>query len=90
MVNYKENITGSYDKNVYKYPQDLVEKTKENGFTINLGLGGEYRIGMPSVFGEVGLALPANQVNNSYVENVIPSHFTVNLGIKIPLGSSDY
>lgn len=90
MVNYKENITGSYDKNVYKYPQDLVEKTKENGFTINLGLGGEYRIGMPSVFGEVGLALPANQVNNSYVENVIPSHFTVNLGIKIPLGSGDY
>ena len=91
MANYKEDITGSYDKNVYKYPLDQVEKTKENGFTINLGLGGEYKIGTPAIFGEAGLALPANRVGNSYVENVIPAHFTVNLGIKIPLGyNSNY
>jgi hypothetical protein len=91
LVNYKEDITGSYDKNVYKYPQDLVEKTNESGFTLNFGLGGEYRIGTPVIFGEAGLALPANQVNNSYVENVIPAHFTFSLGIKIPLGSGgDY
>ena len=87
LVNYKEVITGSYDKNVYKYPQDLVEKTNESGFTLNFGLGGEYRIGTPVLFGEAGLALPANQVNNSYVENVIPSHFTFSLGVKIPLGA---
>ena len=91
MANYKEDITGSYDKNVYKYPLNQVEKTKENGFTINLGLGGEYKIGTPAIFGEAGLALPANRVGNSYVENVIPAHFTVNLGIKIPLGyNSNY
>ncbi len=91
LINYKEDITGSYDKNTYKYPQDLIEKTNENGFTLNFGLGGEYRIGTPIIFAEGGIAFPANQVNNSYVENVIPTHFTFNLGIKIPLGNnSDY
>lgn len=86
LISYKEDITGSYDKNTYKFPQDQVEKTNENGFTLNLGLGGEYRIGTPVIFAEGGIAFPANQVNNYYVENVIPIHFTVNLGIKIPLG----
>lgn len=91
MVSYKEDITGSYDKTTYKYPQDLIEKTKESGFTLNFGLGGEYKIGTPVVFAEAGIALPANQVNNSYVANVIPAHFTVSLGVKIPFGSGgDY
>lgn len=90
LVNYKEDITGSYDKNVYQYPQDQIEKTNENGFTLNFGLGGEYRVGTPIIFGEAGLALPANKVGDSYVENVIPAHFTLNVGIKIPIGSSDY
>ena len=91
LVGYKEDIKGSYDQNTYKYPQNQVEKANESGFTLNLGLGGEYRVGVPVIFAEAGLALPANQVNNYYVENVIPSHFILNLGIKIPLGSnSDY
>ncbi|MEI9909321.1 MAG: hypothetical protein WDO71_06470 [Bacteroidota bacterium] len=91
LVGYKEDISGNYDHNTYKYPQDQIEKSNENGFTINLGLGGEYKIGMPVIFAEAGLALPANQVNNYYVENVIPTHFILTLGVKIPLGSnSDY
>lgn len=90
LVNYKEDITGSYDKNTYKYPMDLVEKTNESGFTINLGIGGEYRLGTPIVFAEAGIALPANTVNNTYVANVIPIHFTFNLGIKIPIGGDNY
>jgi hypothetical protein len=91
MVSYEEVITGSYDKNTYQYPQGLIGKTKESGFTLNFGLGGEYKIGTPVIFGEAGVALPANQVNNSYVENVIPAHFTFSLGVKIPFGSGgDY
>jgi hypothetical protein len=90
LVNYKEDITGNYDKNVYQYPQDQIEKTNENGFTLNFGLGGEYKFGTPVIFGEAGLALPANKVGDTYVENVIPAHFTLNVGIKIPIGSSDY
>lgn len=91
LINYKEDITGSYDKNTYQHPQDLIEKSNESGFTLNFGLGGEYRIGTPSIFAEAGIALPANKVNNSYVENVIPTHFVLNLGIKIPFGNnSDY
>lgn len=86
LYNYKEDITGSYDKTRYKYPQDQFEKTNESGFTLNLGVGGEYRIGTPVIFAEGGIAIPANKVNNSYVENVIPLHFILNLGIKIPLG----
>jgi hypothetical protein len=90
LVSYKEDINGNYDHNTYQYPQDQIEKASEKGFTINLGLGGEYKIGLPVIFAEAGLALPANQVNNYYVENVIPTHFILNVGIKITLGSNDY
>ncbi|HEV7780678.1 MAG TPA: hypothetical protein VGO58_05405 [Chitinophagaceae bacterium] len=86
LVNYKEDITGSYDKNVYTNPLNQIGKTNESGFTINLGLGGEYRFGTPAVFAEAGIALPANQVGNTYVENVIPSHFVFNLGVRISFG----
>lgn len=90
LVNYDEKITGSYDKNRYTNPLDLLEKSNENGFTINLGLGGEYRLGVPVLFGEAGIALPANQVNNSFVTNAIPAHFTFNLGVRIPFGGGGY
>lgn len=89
LVNYEEKITGSYNSSQYNNPLDLVEKTNENGFTINLGIGGEYRLGTPVLFGEAGIALPANQVNNLYVENVIPAHFTFNLGVRIPIGGGE-
>lgn len=88
LVNYKENIKGSYDPSYT--PIDQVSGNA-NGLTINLGLGGEYKLGTPSVFAEAGLALPANKVGDTYVENVIPTHFVFNVGVKIPLGgNSDY
>ncbi len=86
-VNYKENITGTYDKTVYT-PADLQEGS-ENGFTLNFGLGGEYKIGTPALFGEVALALPANKVGTSYVTNYIPSHFLFNVGVKFTLGENE-
>ncbi|HVG14127.1 MAG TPA: hypothetical protein VM935_04170 [Chitinophagaceae bacterium] len=89
LAKYKEDVKETYDKSVYT-PMDQIEGS-ENGFTLNFGLGGEYTIGTPRVFAEAGLALPANQVNNTYVQNVIPAHFVFNVGVKIPLGGgSDY
>ena len=89
LVSYDEKITGNYDKNTYQFPQDQVEKTNQNGFAINLGLGGDYKLGLPIIFGEAGIALPANKVNDAYVENVIPAHFVFNVGVRVPFGSSN-
>ncbi|HEV7620927.1 MAG TPA: hypothetical protein VGO09_04305 [Flavisolibacter sp.] len=86
LLKYDETVTGSYDKSAYT-PANLLTGS-ESGFTINLGIGGEYNIGGPSLFGEAGLALPANTVNNQYVANVIPAHFLINLGVKINLTSA--
>lgn len=68
---------------------DQVESAKEDGFAINLGLGVGYKIGLPQIFAEGGIALPANRVGNSYVENYIPAHYTFNAGIRIPFGRSE-
>lgn len=84
MAKYKEQITGNYDKNAYT-ASEMYNDT-ESGFTINGLLGGEYKLGKPAIFAEAGVALPANQVNNGYVENAIPAHLTINLGVKIRLG----
>ena len=89
LVNYKEDIKESYDQNAYT-PMDQVNG-KTSGFTINFGIGGEYKLGTPSIFGEAGIALPANKVGDSYVENYIPSHFVFNVGVRLPLGAGgDY
>jgi hypothetical protein len=88
-VKYNEEITGTYDKANYQ-PMDLMEDGSENGLTMNFGLGGQYTVGRPIVFGEAGIAIPATKVGNSYVENNIPTHFVINVGIKLPLGARDY
>jgi hypothetical protein len=84
LVSYDEAIKENYDKTAYT-PIDLV-KGKENGMTINLGLGGSYKLGTPIIFAEAGIALPANQANGQYIENVIPAHFAFNLGLKFNIG----
>ena len=86
MAKYSETITESYD-NSYTAPE--MTKENNNGLTINGLLGGEYKIGRPSIFAEGGIAIPANQVNNGYVENVIPAHFMVNVGVKFTLGGDN-
>lgn len=87
IAKYSENITEKYDQ-AFTAPE--MESGSENGFVINGVLGGEFKLGTPSLFVEAGYGLPANQVNNAYVENVIPGHLTVNVGIKIPLGGGSY
>lgn len=89
LVNYDEKVKGGYDESNFT-PLNQVNGN-ESGFIINLGLGGEYRLGTPSIFMEAGLGFPANKVGNTYVENYIPTHFMLNAGIKFPLGGySDY
>lgn len=86
---YDEKIKGTVPPG--EDPIDLVEPGSENGFTINVALGTQYSLGRIKVFGDAGIALPANQVNGQYVENVIPAHFMFNLGLRIPFGGgSDY
>lgn len=87
LVSYDEKPKESYDHNAYT-ASDLLSG-KVNGFTLNFGLGGEYKLGAPSIFAEAGLALPANQVNGTYVENVIPGHFIFNAGVKFDLSSAE-
>lgn len=89
LANMKEELKGSIpagDQPVYE-----LEPIKENGFTIGLSLGGQYSMGNAKLFADAGFNFPANQVNGQYVENVIPSQLTFNLGLRFSLfGGSDY
>ena len=88
-VKYSEKMKGAATSGYTAL--DQLEPGKESGFTINLGLGAQYNIGKLRLFGDAGIALPANQQNGQYVENNIPSHFVFNAGVRIPFGerSSD-
>ncbi|WP_207496831.1 outer membrane beta-barrel protein [Aridibaculum aurantiacum] len=69
--------------------EDQMETEKINGFTLNLGVGAQYTIGTPVIFAEAGIRLPANQVQNAYVQNPIPAHFNFNVGVRFPFGSRE-
>ena len=84
LASYKEELKGNAPSG--ESPIDLLEPGSENGFTLNLALGGQYSLSRIKIFGDAGIAIPANQVNGQYVENVIPAHFMFNAGIRIPLG----
>jgi hypothetical protein len=81
-----QQCTGTAESYGSSYAEPAMESYSENGFVLNGLIGGEYKLGSPSLFAEAGIAYPANQVGNSYVENVIPAHFTVNIGVKFSLG----
>jgi opacity protein-like surface antigen len=88
LVSYKETVKGTIPSG--QEATDLIEKTSQTGFTLNGALGLQYALGNIKIFGDAGIALPANQVNGQYVSNPIPSHFMFNAGVRIGLGSSDY
>ena len=67
---------------------DKIGTQSDNGLTINLGLGAQYKFGNPVVFFNGGIALPANKVNDATVANYIPAQFTFNLGVRIGFGES--
>jgi hypothetical protein len=73
-------------------PLTSLEKQSLNGFSIHGGIGAEYSFGLPKIFAEAEIAMPANRVNNTEVSNPIPAHFMFNIGFRIGLsgGYSDY
>jgi hypothetical protein len=83
IASYKEKVKGSLESG---YTVSDLGSESENGFTLNGLIGGEYRLGKPAVFGEVGFSYPANTVNNAYVTNAIPAHLIFNLGVRLRLG----
>lgn len=85
MTKYKENLKGTLPTGYAA--TDQLEPGKESGFVMNLGLGAQYNFGSARAFADASLVLPANQVNNQYVANVIPSHLVFNAGIRIPFGA---
>ena len=90
LVSYKEKLKGTAPAG--EDPMYDVVSGKDNGFTINLAVGTQYAMGgRMRLFADAGIALPANSVNGQYVENVIPSHFMFNAGVRFSLGTgSDY
>ena len=85
MTKYKEELKAAMPNGYAE--QDQLEPGKESGFVMNFGLGAQYNFGAIRAFADASLVLPANQVNNQYVENVIPSHLVFNAGIRIPFGA---
>jgi len=83
IANYKEKVKGSLESG---YTVSDMSSDSENGFTLNGLLGGEYRLGKPAIFGEVGFSYPANTVGNTFVANAIPAHLGFNLGVRLKLG----
>ncbi|HEY0054288.1 MAG TPA: outer membrane beta-barrel protein [Pedobacter sp.] len=69
----------------------VTEKEKSSGPTINAGLGTQFAIGTPIIFLEAAIAMPANSTSNTVtgvtaLNNSIPFHTILNLGVKLPLG----
>lgn len=87
MVKYKENFKASLPSGYTA--TDQLEPGKESGFVMNFGLGAQYNFGAARLFADASLVLPANQVGNQYVENVIPSHLVFNVGVRVPFGARD-
>lgn len=86
LVNWKESLTGTVPagETVSLSPGESL-----SGFTINFGLGAQYSFGRPMIFADAGLALPGNQVNNTYVYNPIPAHLVFNVGCRFALNNDD-
>jgi hypothetical protein len=84
LATYEEELKGTPPSG--EEPLDMISKTTESGFTLNGAVGAQYAFGAVKVFADAGIALPANQVNNQYVANVIPAHFMFNVGVRLSLG----
>jgi len=64
-------------------------KITYSGFTLNGGIGLQFQIGPGHLFLEPRIALPANQVNGTYVYNPIPFSAGALLGYKVYFGKDD-
>lgn len=86
LVNYKEKMKGNVPTGYSVY--DEMVKGSENGFMFGAGIGMQYTMGAITPFVDANISLPANNVNGSYYENPIPTHFSFNLGAKLTFGGN--
>ena len=76
-----ETNTEPYDKDVY-IPVSGLENKNTNLFKYAVGVGGEYKIGTPSLFGEINYAKsPASEAWETYH----PGHMLFTVGVKMPI-----
>ena len=61
------------------------ENTMLFNFSIGGGVGVEYKVGPGSVFGDVYLTVPANQVDGLVVEVQVPPAAGLSLGYRLPI-----
>ena len=78
-----ETNTEPYDKNVYIPVSD--ENKNSNLFKYAVGVGGEYKIGTPSLFGEINYANSPKGFVSETGENYHPGHMLFTLGVKMPI-----
>lgn len=70
----------SYDQTMYSLYEN--ENTMLFNFSIGGGIGAEYKVGPGSVFSNLYLSLPANNVNGVVVEVSIPPAIGLSLGYR--------
>ena len=70
----------SYDQTAYSLYEN--ENTMLFNFSIGGGIGAEYKVGPGSVFSNLYLSLPANNVNGVVVEVSIPPAIGLSLGYR--------
>ncbi len=82
---YSSEITGYYDKELYQPNDQMMFNESFTGFSINLGMGVDYKLGDNMLFLDVKGLLPANKVNGQTIEVVIPFTYAIQLGYRIVL-----
>ncbi len=82
-----KTTVGTYDESLYYTTTDNNESTTLSNFTVNIGLGTEFNIGVGFLFADLKFNIPAVQYNSrtgaSGLE--IPGSLGMNAGFKIPL-----
>ena len=79
-----ETNTEPYDKNLY-IPVPGPENRSKDLFKYSFGVGGEYKIGKPSLFGEINYAKTSDKMVSDAYENYHPGHMLFAFGIKMPI-----
>jgi hypothetical protein len=79
---------GEYDRSLYYTTEQDGETETLGNYTLGLGAGAEYNVGVGYLFGDLKLVIPAGSYNSrTGAEGVeVPGCFLINAGIKFPIG----
>jgi|GEM_PF-3954145 len=85
-LKYKEELTEPIPSG-YTADRALINNNAD-GFTIDALLGTEFQMGQVMPFLEAGYSLSMKKASFDRVQNLVPSRFQVQLGVKIPIAST--